>query len=104
MAELSARESDLQRALPVGSNLTNARNVFKSRGIEFSDSVESADRIVLQGVGEKITASAGDRVLASNLPTSASKFPCGYRLDILLVFSPDDIMKERHIKRFPLCP
>jgi len=104
MVELSARESDLQRALPVGSNLTDARYVFKSRGIEFSDSVESADRIVFQGVDEKITASAGDRVLTSSLPTSASQYPCGYRLDILLVFGPDDIMKERYIKRFPLCP
>jgi hypothetical protein len=104
MNELAAMESDLQRALPLGSNLTDARNVLKSRGIEFAESVENSQTIVLRGGSEEIVASPGDRVLSSMLPTSASKFPCDYRLRVVLVFDPDGVATERSIKRFPICP
>jgi hypothetical protein len=104
MAELSKKELDLQSALPINSNIRDARAVLSSRGIVFVESVELSEQVVFQRGSEKITTSAGDRVLAANLETPASKFPCGYRLDILLVFGADDIMKARHIGRFPLCP
>lgn len=104
MAELSKKEADLQSALPISSSISDARAALRSRGITFTEFVENSDEVVFRRGSEKVAASAGDRVLGANLQTPAFKFPCGYRLDILLVFGPDDIMKARHIGRSPLCP
>jgi hypothetical protein len=38
------------------------------------------------------------------MPTEAGEFPCSYAIDVVLVFGPDDALKQKYIHRFPLCP
>ncbi len=104
MAELSRQESELQQALPMNMGLQDARSVLKAKGIQFYESIENSESVVLQGPDRRIAASAGDRVLSSRFQTSASSFPCGYDIRIILVFGQDERLKERYVHRFPMCP
>ena len=104
MAELSRQELGLQEALPLNMGLQDARSVLKARGIQFYESIENSESVVLQGPDRKITAAAGDRVLFSRYQTSAFRFPCGYDMEVILLFGKDERLKERYVRRFPICP
>lgn len=49
-------------------------------------------------------ASLGDRLLVAQVPTKAEQFPCGYRIDVILLFDKDGTLKENNIHRLRLCP
>jgi hypothetical protein len=49
-------------------------------------------------------AQSGDTVLVSRFDTGAFEFPCGYIMQIVLVFGHDRNLKDRHIHRFRMCP
>lgn len=104
MAQLSKQESELQSALPLDMRLQDVRSTLMAKGIEAVDFVENSDGVVFQGPDKKITARAGDRVLSGTSQTSASSFPCSYEIQIVLVFGPDERLKERYVRRFPICP
>jgi len=104
MAELSRQELGLQQALPLNMGLQDARSVLKAKGIQFYESIENSESVVFQGPDRKITAAAGDRVLSSRFQTSASRFPCGYDMEIILLFGQGERLKERYVHRFPICP
>ncbi len=104
MAELSKQESGLQHALPLNVSLQDARSVLKAKGIQFYESIEHSESVVFQGPDGKITAAAGDHVLSSRFQTSASRFPCGYDMEVILLFGQDEGLKDRYIHRFPICP
>ena len=104
MVELSKQELGLQEALPVNMGLQEARSMLKAKGIQFFESIESSESIVFKGPDRKITAAAGDRVLFSRLQTSASRFPCGYDMEIIVLFGQDEKLKERYVHRLPICP
>jgi hypothetical protein len=48
MPELAKQESELQTAIPLGMNLDRARGVLNSKKIQFYESTESSDGVVLQ--------------------------------------------------------
>lgn len=104
MAQLSKQESELQSALPLNMRLQDVRSILKGKGIEAVDFVENSEDVVFQGPDKKITAHAGDRVLSGRSQTSASSFPCSYEIQVVLVFGPDERLKERYVSRFPICP
>jgi hypothetical protein len=104
MAELARQESDLQKVIPLGMSLNEARSVLKLRGIQFTESAEPIGGLVLQNGPTTITAQSGDTVLVSRFQTEAFKFPCGYDMEIVLLFGSDGKVKERYIRRFPMCP
>jgi len=104
MAELSNQELGLQQALPENMSLQDARSVLKAKGIQFYESIETSKTVVFQGPDRKITAAVGDRVLVSRFQTSASRFPCGYDMEVVLLFGRDERLKERYVNRFPICP
>jgi hypothetical protein len=103
MSELAKQESDLQIAIPFGMSLDQVRDVLNSRKIQFHESTES-DGVVLQNPSETITAQSGDTVLVSRFQTDAFQFPCGYDIQIVLLFGHDRNLKQRYIHRFPMCP
>ena len=85
--------------------LQDARSVLKSKGIQFYESIQDSEDVVFNnGIDRKIMAAAGDRVLSSRFQTSASTFPCGYDMQVILVFGHDEKLKERYVHRFPICP
>jgi hypothetical protein len=104
IAELSRQENDLQQSLPLNIGVNDARQVLTAKGIHFGDSLEQAETVVLQSNNKKITASAGDRVLVSRFQTSARQFPCGFDMELVLLFGSDQKLKDRYINRFPMCP
>jgi hypothetical protein len=103
MAELSRQELGLQQALPLNMRLEDARSLLLAKGIQFGESIENSD-VVFQVPDRKIAIAAGDRVLTSRFQTSAFRFPCGYDMQVILLFGQDERLKERYVHRFPICP
>lgn len=64
MTELARQESELQTALPLGMSLEQVRGVLNSRKIQFYESAEPSDGVVLQNPAT-MTAQAGDTVVVS---------------------------------------
>lgn len=104
MTELAKQESELQTAIPIGMNLDQVRSVLDSRRIQFYESTEPSDGIVLQNPEATLTAQSGDTVLVSRFQTEAFEFPCWYDMQIVLLFGHDRNLKARYIHRFRLCP
>jgi hypothetical protein len=104
MADLAKQERELQQALNPSVNLQDARSVLNNRHVEFGDQLQESDALVFQGPDKRISARTGDRVIVSRWRTSAWSFPCGYDMEIILLFGPDEKLKDRYIRRFPVCP
>lgn len=104
MADLAKQESELQTAIPVGTSLDQVRGVLNSKKIRFYETTEPSSGVILQNQQATITAESGDTVLVSRLQTEAFEFPCGYDMQIVLLFGRDLNLKERYIHRFRICP
>jgi hypothetical protein len=104
MSELTGQENFLRRGLPVGSRLDAARAFLHQRGISTYEEEVKSEQVVFQDVRTKLIAEPGERILSARVPTEAGQFPCGYRIDIHLVFDRDNILQRRRIERFQLCP
>lgn len=104
MSELTKQERTLQDALPVGMGMDGARAVLRSEGIQFQEETETSQAAVINRSGKSITAAAGDRVISARLETEAGQFPCGYDIEVVLLFGPDERMKDRYVHRLRLCP
>ncbi|HEY5027155.1 MAG TPA: hypothetical protein VIK39_02000 [Candidatus Angelobacter sp.] len=104
MTELTRQEKVLQEALPVGMQLEGARAVLRAKGIQFQEETEASQAVLLKRQGRSITAAAGDRVISARLETEASQFPCGYDIEVVLLFGPDERLKDQYIHRLRLCP
>ncbi|MFZ0955365.1 MAG: hypothetical protein WAN60_03415 [Candidatus Sulfotelmatobacter sp.] len=102
--ELARQEADLQRAIPVGATLDQARLQLDSRQIKFREEIEDSPRTILSNGETLVTAGNGDRVLSSRFETNAYQFPCWYDFQIVLLFGPDGKLKDRYIHRFRICP
>lgn len=104
MTELTKEERALQDALPLGIGLNGARAVLRSKGVQFQEWTAASTTVVLDRPYGTVSASAGDQVIAARLETDAFQFPCGYDIDIALVFGPDKKMEDQYVRRFPMCP
>lgn len=104
MTELTKQEKALQDALPVGIGVDGARSVLNSKGIQFQEATETSKALVVNRPDGSITAAAGDRVISARLETEASQFPCGYDIEVVLLFGPDERMKDQYVHRLRLCP
>jgi hypothetical protein len=104
MADLVKQESELQIAIPVSMTLDQVRGVLNSRKIQFYEFGEPTGGLVLEDRDTTINAQAGDSVLVSRFQTGAFKFPCGYDMQIILLFGHDGILKQRYIRRLMTCP
>ncbi len=104
MAELTKQEKGLQEALPLGMGLDQARAVLLSKRIRFQEGTESSETVVLKREDTSITAGAGERVMWGRLETDASQFPCGYDIEVVLVFGPDERIKDQYVHRSRVCP
>ncbi len=104
MAELTRQEKVLQDALPMGMGLEGARAVLRSKGIQFQEATETSQAVLLKRQDKSITAAPGDRVISARLETEASQFPCGYDIEVVLLFGPDERLKDQYVHRLRLCP
>lgn len=105
MVDLTMREKELQQELPLGMGLDAVRTVLRSKGIEFHEDTEPSQTVVLDdGRGTRISASPGDHVVSARLQTEARAFPCGYDMQFVLLFGPDERMRQQYVHRLRLCP
>ena len=104
MTQLARREAQLQEDLPLGMDLGQVREVLRSQKIQFTERVEESNSVVLMRPDSTITASAGDRTVFGEIQTEAASFPCGYRIDFVLLFGGEEKLKQRYIRRFRVCP
>lgn len=104
MTQLARRETQLQEAIPLGIDLERARGVLHAQKIEFTEGIEEAPRVVLKAPDATITAAAGDHEVFGEIQTDAVRFPCGYKITVLLLFGNDGKLKQRYIHRFAICP
>lgn len=104
MTELAKQESELQTAIPLGMSVEQVRGVLNSRKIQFYESTEPSDGVILQSPDTTMKAQSGDTVLVSRFDTEAFEFPCGYDMQIVLLFGHSRNLKERYIHRFRMCP
>jgi hypothetical protein len=102
--QLSKNEDQLREALPVGMGLDQARAVMRSKGIDFREQAEASETTVLERGNTSITAEPGDRVMSARLETNASQFPCGYDIEVVLLFGRDEKMRSQYVHRLRLCP
>ena len=103
MTELAKQEVELQAALPLNMDLAHARDVLRSRGV-LHEETATTERTIWSRQDASVTAAPDDRVVWSRLETAASQFPCGYQIEVFLIFGPDEKLKRRHIQRAPVCP
>ncbi len=104
MLALKEEESGLQSALPLGTGLDQAKATLDSKGVQFRGETESSGGVVLEREGLQLTAAPGDRVLAARYQTDARTFPCGYDMEIVLLFGRDDKLKQQYVHRLRVCP
>jgi hypothetical protein len=104
MAELAIQERELQDALPLGTRLDEVRSLLRSKGIAFQEKSESSETLILKRDDKSITAAAGDHVVSSRFETGAGQFPCGYDIEIVLLFGQDEKLKQQYIHRLRVCP
>src|ERR1700739_1404409 len=90
MAELAKQERELQQALNASVNLQEARSILNNRRVDFGERLQESDGLVFQGVDKQINARTGDLVIVSRWRTSAWSFPCGYDMQMILLFGPDE--------------
>jgi hypothetical protein len=104
MKELAKQESELQAAFPLGIEIGQSRTILQTKRIAFSEETETSDRVVLERIERSIKAGPGDRVLSARFQTNAYSFPCGYDMEIVLLFDRDGKLKQQYVHRFPMCP
>jgi hypothetical protein len=104
MTQLARREAHLHEILPIGIDLEQARGILRSQRIEFWEVVEKYDSIISTRPEGSLSAASGDTVVSAKVWTEARQFPCGYRIDIILVFGKEGRLTDRYIHCFRICP
>lgn len=111
MTRLRKTEAALMFEMPQGQNLARSEKVLTSRGIVFREQTEEAHVELLTQRELTLEASPGDVVLFNHLSPSdvpkegdAYQFPCRYDLQVVLIFGPDQRLKQRYIGHSRLCP
>lgn len=104
MDDLAKEEHELQAEFYPGVSLNGARSILQSRKISIREETEASDRVVLERENRKLAALQGDRVLSGRFQTDAQAFPCGYDIEIVLLFGQDDRLKDQYIGRLRICP
>jgi hypothetical protein len=103
--QLEQLESRLEHLTPPGARIEDVRTGLSHEGIEYREwPQESAAPLLSDGSAVKIAANLGEYVLSSRYPTEAWRFPCGERLNIILVFDGQHRLTRRYIGRFHICP
>lgn len=105
LERLATQESEIQQAVPPGMSLDVVRSVLGSKGIQFREDTETSQTVVLDdGRSLSITAAPGEHVVSARLQTEARAFPCGYDIQIVLLFGKDERMRQQYVHRLRLCP
>lgn len=104
MLQLADEENTLRVGLPPGSTLAAGRAFLSARTVNPFEYEVHAEEPILQNAHATIVAKPGDRVVSAQIDTEAEQFPCGYKIQVVLVFGADQRLRDRYIERMPICP
>lgn len=104
MEQLEATERKLRDGPPLGVPIESARSFLPKQGVITYEDLAQNEEAVFQVADNKMIAGAGDTVISAPVPTDALGFPCGFRIDVILMFGNDRMLKKEPIERFRLCP
>jgi hypothetical protein len=104
ITELTRKEKALQDSLPLNMEVETARRVLSSQGIAFREKTVTLPTVVLERENRKISAAPGDHYIWARAETGAVQYPCGYVIQVILLFGQDERMKDQYIRRLRICP
>jgi hypothetical protein len=104
MGELQAREAKLKSLIRPDMTIDQVRAALEQESIPLNEETEDSAREVLRNRNTQIVASAGDRLVFSRFRTDAVQYPCGYDLQVVVLFAPDGKIKNRYVAPLPICP
>lgn len=104
MSQLANEEKALRTGLPVGMTMDGARALLSARGVSCYEYEIHTEGPILQNSRATILAKPGDRLISAQIETNAEQLPCGYKIQVALVFGTDDRLRESYIERSPVCP
>ena len=104
MGELQAREAKLKSLIRSDMTIDQVRAALEQESIPLNEETEDSAREVLRNRNTQIVASAGDRLVFSRFRTDAVQYPCGYDLQVVVLFAPDGKIKNRYVAPLPICP
>lgn len=104
MKQLAVEEKDLGQGLPVGTQLGLARSFLQARGIVFYEQNVKLEQEIPQPSSPSMVVHPDDRLVSARITTDAGRFPCGYAVEIGLVFDAHDVLRENRVNRLRLCP
>jgi hypothetical protein len=103
MADLEKEEAELRELFPLGMAPDQARAAWQSRGIQVYETTETSETSFKRG-NVNLATVRGDRLASARVMTNAAQFPCGYEIELILIFGQDAKLTQRHIERRRLCP
>jgi hypothetical protein len=104
MGELQARQAKLKGLIRSDMTIDQVRAALQQESIPLNEETEQSARQVLRNRNIQIVASAGDRLVFSRFRTDAVEYPCGYDLQVVVLFAPDGKLKDRYVGPLPICP
>jgi len=104
MVELRAREAELKKLVQPDLTIDQVRAALQRESIPVHEETENSTREVLRNHDTQIVAAAGDRLVFSRFRTDAVQYPCGYDLQVVVLFAPDGKIKNRYVAALPICP
>jgi hypothetical protein len=104
MAQLANEEKTLRTGLPLVRPWMVHARFCGARGVNCYKYEIRTDEQILQNSRATIVAKPGDRLISARIETNAEQLPCGYKIQVALVFGTDDRLRESYIERTPVCP
>jgi hypothetical protein len=104
IAELTRKEKALQDSLPLNMGVETARRGLSSQGIAFREETVTSQTVLLERQNRSISAAPGDHYISARVETEAVQYPCGYVIQVILLFGQDERMKDQYVQRERICP
>ena len=104
IAELTRKEKALRDSLPLNMEAETARGVLSSQGVAFREKTVTSQTVLLERQNRSISASPGDHYFSARIETGAVQYPCGYVIQVILLFGQDEKMKDQYVQRERICP
>ena len=104
MAQLAETENAFREGLPKGASLERSRAFLQARGVKLYEEKLTVQQVVLERGDTKLVAHPGDQLVSARIATNAGQFPCGYAIEVLLIFDASKNLEQNHIDRLRICP
>jgi hypothetical protein len=102
--QLATRETEIRGLIHSDMTIDQVRAALQRESMPVNEETEDSPREILRNGNTTILAAAGDRVLSSRFRTDATQYPCGYDLEVLVLFGTDGKIKNRYVAPLPICP